>query len=59
MSIADYVILAVVALAAVGAVIYGRRHPGGCGGNCTFCKHGCEKKDQNPEQKEYPMSETE
>ena len=52
MSIADYVILAVVALAAVGAVIYGRRHPGGCGGNCTFCKHGCEKKDQNSEPKE-------
>lgn len=52
MSIADYVILAVVALAAVGAVIYGRRHPGSCGGNCALCKRGCEKKDPDREQKE-------
>ena len=44
MHIIDYVLLAVVALAAIGAVVFliRRRHTGGCcgSGSCTGCT-GC------------------
>lgn len=49
MSLADYLILAGVILAAVGAILHSRRHPGGCGGNCSSCKQSCAQKKEDPE----------
>ena len=46
MSLADYIIVAVVVLAAVGAFVYTRRHPNdcGCGTDCAACRKACARK---------------
>ncbi len=46
MSLADYIIVAVVVLAAVGAFVYTRRHPNdyGCGADCATCRKACARK---------------
>ena len=41
MSLADYIIVAVVVLAAVGAFVYTRRHPNDCG--CRLLESLCQK----------------
>ena len=43
MSLADYIIVAVVVLAAVGAFVYTRRHPNDCGCG-TACWKACARK---------------
>jgi len=48
MSLADYLILAVVVLAAVGAIVYGRRHPSGCSKGCASCGQDCPRKKSDP-----------
>lgn len=57
MSIADYVIVAVVILAAIGALWYARRHPscGGCQGGCAACQKSCASRQEpaaGPNEKE-------
>lgn len=46
MSLADYIIVAVVVLAAVGAFVYTRHHPNdcGCGTDCAACRKACARK---------------
>lgn len=50
MSLADYVILGVLAILVVLAVRYSIRHKGKCSGGCSGCPHsgGCTK---SPEKK--------
>ncbi|MDD3192676.1 MAG: hypothetical protein PHE47_02285 [Oscillospiraceae bacterium] len=51
MSLADVIILAIVALAAVGAFFYSRRHPSCTGGtDCASCAKNCAKKNTPPDQ---------
>ncbi len=56
MSIADYVIVAVVILAAIGALWYARRHPScGCQGGCAACQKSCASRQEpaaGPNEKE-------
>ncbi len=44
MSLADYIILAVIVLAAVGAICYVRYHPCDCSKDCSSCGHSCARK---------------
>ncbi|MGN1031469.1 MAG: FeoB-associated Cys-rich membrane protein [Butyricicoccaceae bacterium] len=44
MSIADYVILGVLAVLVVCAVRYITKHPSSCGGDCAHCGKQCQEK---------------
>ncbi|MGN0624852.1 MAG: hypothetical protein ACI4I8_01130 [Oscillospiraceae bacterium] len=51
MSLADYIIVAVVVLAAVGAFVYARRHPDcGCGSGCASCQKACARREGSPDE---------
>ncbi|HCB65346.1 MAG TPA: hypothetical protein DEP43_05215 [Ruminococcaceae bacterium] len=55
MSLADYIIVAVVVLAAVGALVYARRHPDcGCGSGCTSCQKACARRREVSSDKDFP-----
>ncbi len=47
MSFVDYIIVAVVVLAAVGALIYTHRHSScNCGTGCASCPRACAQKQK-------------